>query len=52
MNKDSKKNKSKKSDKKLHISDVMFSENDKPIKLQLMGLYGEISNGKFRFHYT
>ncbi len=52
MNKDNKKNKGKKSDKKLHISDVMCSENDKPIKLQLMGLYGKIGNRNFRFHYT
>jgi hypothetical protein len=40
-------------DKKLHISDVIVSKTNNPIKLQLMSLYGTFGNDgntKFKFY--
>jgi hypothetical protein len=53
MNTENKNTEVNDTDKKLHISDVMISKTDtKPIKLQLMSLYGKFgknnkSNIKF-----
>jgi hypothetical protein len=53
MNKDNKNTKVNNTDKKLHISDVIVSKTNKPIKLQLMSLYGTFGNNentKFMFY--
>jgi hypothetical protein len=53
MNKDNKNTKDGNTDKKLHISDVIVSKTNKPIKLQLMSLYGTFDKNKndtFKFY--
>ena len=53
MNKVNKNTEVDNTDKKLHISDVIVSKTNKPIKLQLMSLYGtfgKTKNDTFKFY--
>lgn len=53
MNKDNKRTEGDNTDKKLHISGVIVSKSNKPIKLQLMSLYGtfdKTKNDTFKFY--